>query len=549
MSNRPVVRPGVRRAAPLLLVVPLVALAACSSPAAPGPGTGGPGSSEALLVTPALEGAAAVTRTVLPGEAAVLETTAADGTRYTLSLPADAVPYPVDVTLTPLAGLAGLPAADGLLAGAHFAPDGLELFEPARLDIVPARPSAPAERIPVAYRGAGGAGEASFGLLLDDAAPGALALEVLHFSGVGVALGTAADRAALAASRPGRGDDRAWHELGAARDAHARGATDAAALAAAEAVALRTWHDAVVRPTLDAAEARAAGGAPSDLALLQEAAHTALAWERRRVLRLGEDGMAEEGAAVRAQLVRILETFYAAMRSRCIDDHDVAVITVLLVVEREAQLLGLDLGSSLRDCLQFELTLESTVRLSLDGTEAMRWSVAASAATAGVSNGWDPQGTGRLEYADAYIYDPYDPSVECSGSSFTELRGSDVEVARFHFVPGDPAPGDDSGYRPLRDAVATVVLGEPGETITSACGPVDTTYFLQAYRQLRGDAWWEASVFLEEDWTVLAGGGEELARKTVYDAGPVSLSWGGGTSGPYQGTADTVLTVRHAPRR
>jgi hypothetical protein len=104
----------------------------------------------ALLAAPAATALPAVTLTADPahaGQAVVgptggtVITTAADGTRYTLSVPRGALRTPTAITLTPVTALSGLPVPVTLVAGVQGAPDGLRFQLPATLTIeVPTPP-------------------------------------------------------------------------------------------------------------------------------------------------------------------------------------------------------------------------------------------------------------------------------------------------------------------------------------------------------------------------------------------------------------------------
>jgi hypothetical protein len=68
-------------------------------------------------------------------------TTAADGTRYTLTVPRGALPTPTAITLTPVTALTGVPVPVTLVAAVQGAPEGLRFARPATLTIeLPAPP-------------------------------------------------------------------------------------------------------------------------------------------------------------------------------------------------------------------------------------------------------------------------------------------------------------------------------------------------------------------------------------------------------------------------
>lgn len=69
---------------------------------------------------------------------------AADGARYTLSIPAGALEYPVFVQMTPIESLGGYPFSGGIYGAVEIAPTGLELNELATLAIEPSPDAASA---------------------------------------------------------------------------------------------------------------------------------------------------------------------------------------------------------------------------------------------------------------------------------------------------------------------------------------------------------------------------------------------------------------------
>jgi hypothetical protein len=125
----------------------------------------------------------------IPVEGGSLSTTGADGTRFTLEIPAGALLTPTTITMTPIASMDGLPTADGLAAGVEFEPDGLVLYEVATLTIDLAEPIALDQQIPIGVSGQEHDLEMAFSEVQGDS----LQLQLLHFSSSGVAKGTLAD--------------------------------------------------------------------------------------------------------------------------------------------------------------------------------------------------------------------------------------------------------------------------------------------------------------------------------------------------------------------
>ncbi|WP_020700647.1 hypothetical protein [Deinococcus apachensis] len=126
-----------------------------------------------------------------------LTTTGADGTLYRLTFPPDALAEDTQITMTPLSGVGGLPLSGPLAGAVKLEPDGLKLYQPATLTITPAHPLAAGAVSPFSFEGSG----TSPGIpaLGPDSTPSSYALKLLHFSGYGVAGGSDAERADLAA--------------------------------------------------------------------------------------------------------------------------------------------------------------------------------------------------------------------------------------------------------------------------------------------------------------------------------------------------------------
>src|SRR5205085_4920889 len=87
-------------------------------------------------------------RALVDAKGGVVETTGADGTRYTLTIPAGALASPETVRVAPLLAVAGL----GGVAGVSLLPAGLRLLAPATLAVAPARAA-----VGFAFRGGGAA--------------------------------------------------------------------------------------------------------------------------------------------------------------------------------------------------------------------------------------------------------------------------------------------------------------------------------------------------------------------------------------------------------
>lgn len=139
-----------------------------------------------LSVSVTADASRAVTVTI-PIEGGVISATAANGTHFILTIPADALLSDEEIVMTPLDGVSGMPLRAGLVAGVQLAPDGLRLFRTATLAIE----AAPAvdeglQTIGFGYQQSGD----DFHLRPINVSDNRFTLEVMHFSGYGISAGT-----------------------------------------------------------------------------------------------------------------------------------------------------------------------------------------------------------------------------------------------------------------------------------------------------------------------------------------------------------------------
>lgn len=135
-----------------------------------------------LNVTETLDSARAVAAEIGPA-GGTLTATAADGARLTFEVPAGALPIALQIRMTPLSGLAGLPAGGRLVAAARFEPEGLQLLKAATLTVDPARSVPIAQQLTFATEG--GRDFHAYPMLPDRQA---IKLPLLHFSTFGVSV-------------------------------------------------------------------------------------------------------------------------------------------------------------------------------------------------------------------------------------------------------------------------------------------------------------------------------------------------------------------------
>jgi len=139
-----------------------------------------------LTVTPTLDTAHAAKQSIVAANGGTITATGADGSIFTLTIPAKALLSDETITLTPVSALGGLPISNGLVAAVQFTPDGLHFEQAATLTIQPAVTVAVNQQVGFAYHGSG----QEFYFQPLELTP-AITIPIFHFSGVGVGQGTA----------------------------------------------------------------------------------------------------------------------------------------------------------------------------------------------------------------------------------------------------------------------------------------------------------------------------------------------------------------------
>lgn len=137
---------------------------------------------DAIQISPVLDEATTATTTI-DRKGGEISATGPDGTEYTLTVPADALAFGAEITMTPLASVEDLPFGDGAVYGVDLQPSGLAFLDAATLTITPPEPIDPGEQVPFSYSGT------ELGLASLTVDPDRIEVVVNHFSGYGVQRG------------------------------------------------------------------------------------------------------------------------------------------------------------------------------------------------------------------------------------------------------------------------------------------------------------------------------------------------------------------------
>jgi hypothetical protein len=301
-----------------------------------------------LDVTPALDTAHRAATTI--GSAGgTLDATGADGTTYELHIPAGALVSDQDISMTPVSSIAGLPFTS-LVGAVDLQPDGLQLLAPARLTITPAGGAPPlADQSFFAYEGAGD----DFHNYPPVNDSGTLAIDLPHFTGGGLAAGTNAQRAAVAAHTPAEYTAQYEAQSAAAVRALRDGTKTFDEFSQEWTSIAQGYYKNVVKPRLQTAT--------TDDAFIEIATTTFSGWEKG-IDDLGMtpafvDQINEAIDLLRKGLKNAFDKSYAGCLA-----HDVGKVRRLVAVGRFASQLGAgidenEIGTKLANCLHFRLDL------------------------------------------------------------------------------------------------------------------------------------------------------------------------------------------------
>lgn len=460
-----------------------------------------------LHVTEVLDEARTVSAPIGPAGGS-LSATAADGTRFTLDVPAGALPRTEQIRMTPVASVAGLPAGGQSAGAVRFGPAGLELSGAAVLTVSPATPVPVAEQLPFAT--AAGRDLHAYPMLRD----AALRLPIVHFSTFGVIrLGPSATDIVFRRTPSTR---VAWAEQTLARalhDARVNGKGPEAYLNAAE-VAFYVIGNEHVRPLLAAADDRASRRA---------ALHAYISWRRQLDLLLGEPSgrLAALVGELTVQLQRMLVLLVEDELRRCETGVDPFAARDALQMARVVELWGIEVPNAVARataCLRFELTMTSS-------TEWTVFDYAHATASVRVANlilGADGSNAAPLE-STGWSIELVGPlaGVGCTAASPSyEFDAPMLRVVEVDTAPGEAPERMYVDILPGNDRL-TFLQSCPGSVLAATPTPVyglvfatshaaekvgkDGSYRLTGWQRVAGSAWAAEArfdrSFSADDWS------------------------------------------------
>ncbi|GAC1477376.1 MAG: hypothetical protein NVS1B4_19950 [Gemmatimonadaceae bacterium] len=310
-----------------------------------------------LTISTTVETSAAVSKLIEAKTGGTIEAVSASGNRYTLVIPPNALLTDEKIKMIPLSAARSLPFTGGLAGGVKLEPEGLRFMAPAQLTISLKKPLAVSRQMTFGYHGDG----AEFYLLPPRRDPAHIIIDVLHFSGAGVADGTEAEAAKhVTANPPTAGQDQYAQKMQqliqaerAAQDANKPG--DPQLQAKMQAILL-AYYKEVVRPALLAAQ--------STDAAAEIGIPLGLGWMRQVQLMLGADALAAEQAAVMPLVLTAIENAGERAAKRCLTEHALGQFPRMVGIARNLALFGEEKKSNAllakaEGCLTFELDFDS----------------------------------------------------------------------------------------------------------------------------------------------------------------------------------------------
>lgn len=429
-----------------------------------------------------------------------MEVTGADGTRYRLDIPADALLNDTLIRMTP-ANISGLPFGNEQTLAVQLEPEGLSFNNFVTLTILPSQEIPVDQQIFFGYEADGN----NLSLATPVVESKEIKLRLLHFSGYGVTKGLLADiepvRARIGGSAEARLQSAIAEQLSRERQRQLLGAAESSESVVDFGEYFKQYEEQVIKPRVAAAGESCAAG--------RLALQTVLGFERQKALLGMEDAgsLAEYGDLMSTVSSVCVKEEYEL----CRDEHVIhRMIPVWLGLERQAQLLGMaeaggPVSGALREardltakCLSFELVFES--QAVFDDSNGGGYD---SSVESKIKIRFNPEEI-SMKGQSALVNKAFEFKV--SGCSVTSNRGGGTfDVASLAY--SDDA-SDQNPLRPVRDFTLTYFPGVTSESFTVKCE--DTP----AYTSPTNGLWSGVFLVLHQDELDLSGAG---------NSGPASM--------------------------
>jgi hypothetical protein len=398
---------------------------------------------------------------VIPVAGGTLSVNGADGTKYTLDIPGDALLTETSVRMTPVGSLTGLPFGSGEPLAVQLEPEGLFFNNFVTLTITPAQEIPIDQQILFGYKSSGQ--DVILAPPVVDSRE--IKIKLLHFSGYGVTKGLLADiepvRQRIGGDAERRLQSLTAERLGKERQRQLLGSGEKDSALTDLTDLFNQFEEQVVKPRIAAAGESCAAG--------RLALQTALGFERQKqLLGFSENGLGQYLDLINTVGIVCVKEEY----QMCKEDHIIhRMIPVWLGMSRQFQLLGGDLAGAepealklakdlTQKCLTFELQFESTGVFDDGGGGGYESTVNSKVKLVFKPDELKISGNAPLVNK-AFTF-------KVDGCSVTSNRGGGpFAVMSLAYVSDTKSPTDELGY--VRDFNLTYFPGPTSESFSIQC--------------------------------------------------------------------------------
>lgn len=406
----------------------------------------------------------------VPTTGSSMSVTRADGTAFTLTIPADTLEFDTPITMTPVTAIDGNPFAEGPTYAVQLAPDGLQLYQYATLQIDPAAPIPIEDQLFYEYSGEGG--DLGLAIPVVDSEP--IQIHLLHFSGYGATKGLSADSERLRKMYGGALESQIRDEVSRLRAQERRNVLDG--IESSEPVLTSTEMERLWRAA-EAIARRRVEAMRQSCAKAKLATDTVLGLQRQRQLAGFTDPMEPPiGEIVEAKAT----VCFKEEHELCVEQHIVhRLVEIYPDLVRQLMLAGVSDAEvkawedwarpQVRSCVRFEIDFKSSIELEDPSEGAHAWTraradkVVLELTEGPTDKGWAfTPGKGTLKHEHLDVSD-MNTSSECK----TEYHRNDSTFEVVHLYwdvefpdappPPPTEPSTDGGAPTTTEATPTTI--------------------------------------------------------------------------------------------